>query len=36
MHAAQPPRDAPQANQAQGREEGRDDERHARRAEGVT
>ena len=35
MHAAQPPRDAPQANQAQGREEGRDDERRARRDEGM-
>ena len=36
MHAAQPPRDAPQANQTQGREEGRDDERSARRDEGMT
>ena len=35
MHAAQPPRDAPQADQAQGREEGRHDERPLRRDEGV-
>ena len=36
MHAAQPPRDAPQANQAQGREEGCDDKRGARRADGMS
>ena len=35
MHAAQPPRDAPQADQAQRREEGCDDERGPRRAEGM-